>query len=355
MNFGATLALAVGTLEFARNRLSCEAFPGFPNRSAVPAIMSITLVFYASLIALFSALGGSLPSIIKLTHQRIQLVLSFVSGVMLGVALLHLLPHSIVVLGNAERALAVCLFGLLFMFFMIRMFHFHQHDLVAEKQPGQPQQQLCDHEHDHHHVACEQHPGHVDWSWIGLSFGLAVHTLIDGIALASAVTSEPHATGWPVGLGVFLAVALHKPLDALSITSLMAAKGWNPQKQLVVNIVFALMCPLGALLFALTVDNLTETRDLVLGMALAFSAGIFLCISLGDLLPELHFHSHDRFKLSGMLILGVVVAWAIEALPGHNHQPRNTDQPTRIQQENSDRFPESSSRSGPTPTDPSNP
>lgn len=317
--------------------------------------MSITLVFYASLIALFSALGGSLPSIIKLTHQRIQLVLSFVSGVMLGVALLHLLPHSIAVLGSAERALAVCLFGLLFMFFMIRMFHFHQHDLAVESQPGQPQQQLCDHEHDHHHVACEQHPGHIDWSWIGLSFGLAVHTLIDGIALASAVTSEPHATGWPVGLGVFLAVALHKPLDALSITSLMAAKGWSPQKQLVVNIVFALMCPLGALLFGLTVDNLTETRDLVLGMALAFSAGIFLCISLGDLLPELHFHSHDRFKLSGMLILGVIVAWAIEALPGHDHQSKSIDRPTTVGPVEPSQRPEPTIHAQPAPTTPSVP
>ena len=57
----------------------------------------------------------------------------------------------------------------------------------------------------------------------------------------------------------------------------------------------------------------------MLGLALAFSAGIFLCISLGDLLPEVHFHSHDRLKLSGMLFLGIVIALAIESLPGHSH------------------------------------
>jgi len=49
------------------------------------------------------------------------------------------------------------------------------------------------------------------------------------------------------------------------------------------------------------------------------SAGVFLCISLGDLLPELHFHSHDRFRLSLMLLLGVAIAVAIEFLPGHQH------------------------------------
>ena len=277
--------------------------------------MSLTLVIYALLIVLFSGLGGSLPSYIKLTHRRIQLVLSLVSGVMLGVALLHLLPHAIAVLGNVELALGICLAGLLFMFFMVRMFHFHQHDLAVEQEHEHSKKQLCG---DQHHVHCDHH-GQLDWSWVGLSFGLAVHTLIDGIALASAVTSEPHHTGFPVGLSVFLAIALHKPLDALSITSLMAAKGWEPAKQMTVNIVFALMCPLGALVFALTVDQLAESRDWVLGITLAFSAGIFLCISLGDLLPEVHFHSHDRFWLSAMLILGVLIAWAIEQLPGHQH------------------------------------
>ena len=276
----------------------------------------MTLVIYALLIVLFSGLGGSLPAYIKLTHRRIQLVLSLVSGVMLGVALLHLLPHAIAVLGNIELALGICLIGLLFMFFMVRMFHFHQHDLAVDQDHEHSKKQLCN---EKHHVHCDHHHGHLDWSWIGLSFGLAVHTLIDGIALASAVTSEPHHTGYPVGLSVFLAIALHKPLDALSITSLMAAKGWDPAKQMTVNIVFALMCPLGALLFALTIDQLADSRDWILGITLAFSAGIFLCISLGDLLPEVHFHSHDRFWLSAMLILGVLIAWAIEHLPGHKH------------------------------------
>ena len=89
---------------------------------------------------------------------------------------------------------------------------------------------------------------------------------------------------------------------------------------LTVSLVFSLMCPLGAILFAIGVNNFFEYRDVVLGVALAFSAGIFLCISLGDLLPEVHFHSHDRLKLSAMLLLGVAIAFGIEMLPGHKHQ-----------------------------------
>lgn len=288
--------------------------------------MYVTLIVYCCLIAIASALGGSLPSVVKLTHRRIQLTLSLVAGVMLGVAFLHLLPHAIHILGDPELVFYICLGGLLFMFFMIRTFHFHQHDLAFEEGHGHSKKDLCS--DDKHHVHCDQHSGGMDLSWAGLCFGLAIHTLIDGIALAAACQSEAPSVYRLAGLGIFLAIFLHKPLDALSITSLMAARGWSPGRQMVVNLVFALMCPLGALVFAIGLDQFIEWREYVLGLALAFSAGVFLCISLGDLLPEVHFHSHDRVQLSIMLLLGVLVALALEMLPGHKHsesKPRLVD------------------------------
>ena len=282
--------------------------------------MYLTLIVYCCIIAIASVLGGSIPTIVKLTHRRIQLTLSLVAGVMLGVAFLHLLPHSIQILGRPELAFYVCLGGLLFMFFMIRTFHFHQHDLAFEDQHDHSKKDLCS--DDKHHVHCHEHSGTMDLSWAGLCFGLAVHTLIDGIALAAACQSESPSIYPFAGLAIFLAIFLHKPLDALSITSLMAARGWPPAKRMTVNLVFALMCPLGALIFAIGLDQFVNWREFVLGLALAFSAGVFLCISLGDLLPEVHFHSHDRFQLSIMLVVGVLIAFAIEMLPGHEHAPQ---------------------------------
>ncbi len=49
----------------------------------------------------------------------------------------------------------------------------------------------------------------------------------------------------------------------------------------------------------------------MVGCGLAFSAGVFLCISLSDLLPELEFHAHDRVVLSLALIAGIALAYAI--------------------------------------------
>ena len=53
----------------------------------------------------------------------------------------------------------------------------------------------------------------------------------------------------------------------------------------------------------------------------AFSAGVFLCISLGDLLPEVHFHRHDRLKLSAALLFGVGLAFLVGFLEPHHPSP----------------------------------
>jgi zinc and cadmium transporter len=124
-----------------------------------------------------------------------------------------------------------------------------------------------------------------------------------------------HATGrgtlWGLaGLSTFLAVLLHKPLDAFSITTLMAAGGWPKRPQFLVNAFFALMCPAGAAAFYLGFAG----QSAVLGAALAFSAGVFLCISLGDLLPEVQFHAHDPVKLSIALLAGVSLAYGVHWL-----------------------------------------
>ena len=149
-----------------------------------------------------------------------------------------------------------------------------------------------------------------------------MHTLIDGFAVGAAVASESqhNPTAILPGLGVFLAIALHKPLDALSITSLMSAAGRGKRACQVMNLTFAMMCPLGALLVVINATQGATPNHEALGWLLAFSAGAFLCISLGDLLPEVQFHQHDRFKLTAALLLGVAAAYGIGVLePDHIH------------------------------------
>ena len=52
------------------------------------------LALYGTALFAASLLGSSLPRLLSMTHTRIQIVLSLISGLMLGVALLHLIPHA---------------------------------------------------------------------------------------------------------------------------------------------------------------------------------------------------------------------------------------------------------------------
>jgi zinc and cadmium transporter len=97
----------------------------------------------------------------------------------------------------------------------------------------------------------------------------------------------------------------------MSIVTMMAAGGWSRKAQTSANLVFALMCPLGALLFFFGVNVVADSRNYLVAAALAFSAGAFICIALSDLLPEVHFHSHDRAKLTLAFLLGLALAYAI--------------------------------------------
>jgi zinc and cadmium transporter len=293
--------------------------------------ITVLLPVYCICVVLASLAGGALPSLVKLTHRRLQLMMSFVGGLMLGVALLHLLPHSVAEQGSIDRAAVWTLVGLLVMFLLIRVFHVHAHEHgdTSDATHGQHHDHdhagPCDHDHSPtHHSPTHHSPTHA-FSWLGLAFGLSLHTLIDGLALGAAVAAESHGHHGSfvlAGFGTFLAVALHKPLDALSITSLMAASGRWPAKTIwIANLVFALMCPLGALAFVFGLDALFgEQQHLVVGCALAFAAGVFLCISLADLLPEVAFHTHDRLWLTLALALGIALAWGIGFLePQHAH------------------------------------
>ena len=107
-------------------------------------------------------------------------------------------------------------------------------------------------------------------------------------------------------MGVFLATVVHKPADAMTIVTLMLRSGVRRWLAHLVNFGFAMMIPVGVASFILGVGQLTSgTAAEWTSIALAFSAGTFLCIALSDLLPELQFHSHDRLKLSLALLAGL--------------------------------------------------
>jgi hypothetical protein len=142
--------------------------------------------------------------------------------------------------------------------------------------------------------------------------------VIDGLAMAAAVAAGSGTHSGSLGLGTALAVILHKPFGALAIATLMVSSRTSRRSQCLVNLVFALVTPLGTLAFFAGAGHLVHSHPAWVGAALAFCAGTFLCIAGADLLPELQFHAHDRVKLSLALLAGVAVAVLIVRF-GHAH------------------------------------
>jgi len=270
------------------------------------------LAIYSLVIVAASLAGGAIPGRLRISHNGMQHLISGISGLMLGIAVFHLLPHAIHHVGmqHLDHVCMATMAGIVVMFFLLRAFHFHQHGVAEEGHEG------------HSHVGCHHHHTH-QFSWIGIFLGLGLHTVMDGIALGASVVAEyDHSPFWNLaGVGTFLAIALHQPLDSMSFTSLMITGGWSRWTIRLANAFFALLCPLGALLFVGGINVAGVEGSLLIALALAFSAGVFLCIALSDLLPEMEFHSHNRFTLTTCLLLGVAAAWSLGFLESEHVHP----------------------------------
>jgi zinc and cadmium transporter len=289
----------------------------------------LVLAAFAALTLVGSLLGGWIPGRVRLTHARLQVLMSLVAGLMLGVGLFHMLPHAAEALGSVEAAVLWLAAGLLATFFLQRFLHFHHHEApeMADAATGVDVRHAgghgghdhsqCDHAHPYAHPAAAAPRA---LSWAGIAAGLVLHTLLDGMALAASVDAEAAVNPQArlPGVETFLAVALHKPLDSMAIATLMLAAGATAGLRRLVNLGFALVCPLGAASFYFGAPQVFGEGSAVAGAALAFSGGMFVCISLADLLPEVQFHRHDRIKLSLALVAGVALAFVISRY-GHQH------------------------------------
>jgi len=279
------------------------------------------LIIYCALVLLASLAGGWLLLLLHPTHRRLQIAVSLVAGLMLGIALLHFLPDAAEQLGSVDRTAGWVTAGFLVMFFVQRFFHFHHHDSTE----GDPEdchhehEEPEEHEHEHAHSLAEKSARQL--SWVGTALGLTLHSLLDGLALAAAVAAGAAGHARIAGLGVALVVILHKPFDAMTISTLMTISGSSKFSRHLLNGLFALVSPIGAALFYLGAAEFSGGDSAVLGCALAFCAGTFLCIAGSDLLPELQFHSHDRFKLSVALLGGLLIAVLIKELEAAEPEP----------------------------------
>ncbi len=282
-------------------------------RSAESALV---LAGYCVAIAIASLVGGWVPLLRRTTHMRLQGYLSFSAGVMLGAALGHMLPEAYEAVGSAASMWA--LVGVLGLVVVERFLAFHRHEFGAselgyeggEGRRFSPAQALARWTPDF----SGERPAVLATTAVA---GLTLHTLSAGIALASAAAAAGDARS-AEAFSVFLALLVHKPADSMTIATLLLCGGRSRATVHLVNLAYASVVPVGVVGFYLVrALALPLVRQAAFtGIVLAVSAGSFLVIALADLLPELQFHGHNRFRLTLLLLAGVGTM-VLPALLGH--------------------------------------
>jgi zinc and cadmium transporter len=306
---------------------------------------SAWLIVYSLAVLVFSLSGGSVPFLFRVTHSRLQLYLSLSAGIMIGAAFFHIMPDAMEMAGEKSFGWWMSL-GVVGIFCIERFIAPHSHEVNGH---GHSHHHGEEHHH-HHEEANKDSAGHVHDAapsdhhagepraaapavagWMAV-LGLTLHTFMNGLGLAGAVQAaadkqtegglSPTALLIP-GFALFLAIILHKPADALAISTVLARKGIRRNKVWLVQLGFGAMVPIGVLAFILLRGMIEQSKDnqellrQLTGAALAFSAGTFLFVALSDLLPEVQFHQHDRVMLFMALISGIVLMGGISYLEPH--------------------------------------
>ncbi len=261
-----------------------------------------TVLVAMSVLIAASLLGGWLASLRALGHRGMQLLLSFVAGLLGGLAALVLLPEAAEHGLGIKAAMGWATGGFIGVVVLERLLCFHHHET-----PGDDVGHACC---GHDHGARLATPA--------AFAGLAVHGALAGLALGMAIAADTNAV-WPAGV-LLLAIALHKPFDGLTVVAVARRDGLKRSKQHALNLAYAFVTPVAVAVGFFGAGHLDETMS---SAALAVAAGLLLALALGDLLPEVQSHDHDRLLLTVMLVLGLAAAVGVGVLHdlGHDHQP----------------------------------
>lgn len=228
--------------------------------------MNATPLVYAVLASIANVIGALLVTARRPRHGRVlDALLAFSAAFLIGVALLDLLPESLAA-GGAGAAWLV-LIGYV-------LVHFSQHVLVP-----------------HFHFGEEVHAVTARVS-ISALIGLLLHTIVDGMAIASGYYVSPR-----LGALVALAIALHKVPEGVAIASLFVKAGWSSRAALGAAMALGIATVVGAVV--------TVMSRAIQSVGLGLAAGVTLYVGASNLVPE--FQGKRDSIVTVAFILGLVV------------------------------------------------
>ena len=256
-------------------------------------------------IVLATAAGGLLSVAIaaaltvSVLGRVVKSLVSLSAGILLGTALLHVLPEAFESHKDPQQLFAVLLGGLIFFWLLEKAElyrHVHHHEGDG---------------HEHHHHFDAQQAGRGGYSVL---VGDGIHNFCDGVIIAAAFLTDT-----TLGIATALAIVAHEiPQEAGDYIVLINA-GFSRRKALFFNALSGLAAVAGGVLGYFLVGPFEP----LLPYLLVLASSSFVYIAVADLLPQLQQRLAWRDTAAQVLWLavGLGLAYAVSALlhGGHAH------------------------------------
>ena len=260
----------------------------------------MTLLYIVAATLLGGLLSVVIAASLTLTvlGRVVKGLISLSAGVLLGTALLHVLPEAFEGPATPQALFGTLLGGLLF-FWLLEKVELYRH---AHHHEGDG--------HDHHHHFDAQQAGRGGFSVL---VGDGIHNFCDGVIIAAAFLAD---TG--LGLVTALAIVAHEiPQEAGDYIVLLNA-GFSRRKALLFNALSGLAAVAGGVIGYFLVGP----WEAALPYLLVAASSSFIYVAVADLLPQLQQRLSWRDTLTQVAWLAGglgLVLFARALMQGHAH------------------------------------
>ena len=249
-------------------------------------IYIVTATFVGGVVSVVLAAALSAP----LLGLLVRHLVSFSTGVLLGTALLHVLPEAFESAKTPQSLFLTLLGGLLFFFFLektelYRHGHHHEHD-----------------DHHHHHGFDAEQAGRGGWSVL---VGDSIHNFCDGVLIAAAFLTDPQ-----LGFVTSLAIIAHEIPQEVGDYIVLINAGLSRMRALVYNMISGMAAVVGGVLGYFLIEPWQDFLPYMMVVA----ASSFIYVAVADLIPQLQKRLSRRdtvlqifWLAAGLVMIGLIV------------------------------------------------
>ena len=232
---------------------------------------------------------------VSLLSRVVRHLVSLSTGVLLGTALLNVLPEAFESKASPQALFGTLLGGLLFFFLLEKAeLYRHQHHHEGD-------------EHQHHHGFDAQQAGRGGWSVL---LGDSIHNFCDGIIIAAAFLTDVR-----LGVATSVAIIAHEIPQEVGDYIVLLNAGLSRRKALLYNAASGLSAVVGGVVGYFVVGP----WEALFPYLLVVASSSFIYVAVADLIPQLQHRLPLKDTLAQLAWLAAGLAVVLLAMLGLHH------------------------------------